>query len=332
MKKIKIGQLGIGHNHGEGKMRAVRGLPDLFEVVGYSEGSEEWIKKRGNLPCYRDLPRLSEEELFSRSDAILVETDVWDLTEAGQRCINAGLPIHLDKPAGGTFKEFQRLIESARTRNLPVQMGYMYRYNHALCRLKSMAKEGKLGEIYQIDAEMSHFHNPEYRKWLANFQGGTMFIFGSHLIDLIFDLLGEPEKEHSFFKQTGYQGVFSEDNCLCVMEYEKTLARITDLSVEQGGFQLRRFAVMGSLGSVEIQPIEQVTAMTLYDKDGIHPIDVPDSGGATRYDDMMRDFYRSVTEGNQGAFSYDYELALQRTLYRAIGKPVYGKDKEEDKE
>jgi hypothetical protein len=31
MKKIKIGQIGIGHNHGEGKMKAVRTFPDVFE-------------------------------------------------------------------------------------------------------------------------------------------------------------------------------------------------------------------------------------------------------------------------------------------------------------
>ncbi len=37
MKKVKIGQIGIGHNHAEGKMLAVRKFPELFEVVGYFE-------------------------------------------------------------------------------------------------------------------------------------------------------------------------------------------------------------------------------------------------------------------------------------------------------
>ena len=43
MKKIKIGQIGIGHNHGEEKMKAVRKFPELFEIVGYSEENERWI-------------------------------------------------------------------------------------------------------------------------------------------------------------------------------------------------------------------------------------------------------------------------------------------------
>ena len=46
MKKIKIGQIGIGHNHGESKMKAVRKFPELFEVVGYAEENARWIEKR----------------------------------------------------------------------------------------------------------------------------------------------------------------------------------------------------------------------------------------------------------------------------------------------
>ena len=37
---IKIGQIGIGHNHGEAKMKAVRKFPELFEVVGFAEENE----------------------------------------------------------------------------------------------------------------------------------------------------------------------------------------------------------------------------------------------------------------------------------------------------
>lgn len=36
MKKIKVGQIGIGHNHGEAKMLSVRKFPELFDIVGYA--------------------------------------------------------------------------------------------------------------------------------------------------------------------------------------------------------------------------------------------------------------------------------------------------------
>ena len=112
MQKIKIGQIGIGHNHGEAKMLAVRKFPELFEIVGFSEDNEEWIKKRGNLKGYEGLTLHSTDELISKCDALLIETDVWDLTETAQKCIDAGKHIHMDKPASGTLTEYKNLLDT----------------------------------------------------------------------------------------------------------------------------------------------------------------------------------------------------------------------------
>ena len=236
MKKIKIGQIGIGHNHGEGKMLAARKFPELFEIIGYAEENEEWIEKRGNMDCYKDLKRMSVEELIEKCDAILIETDIWNLTKTAQKCIDAGKHIHLDKPASGTLEEFETLLNTAKEKNLVVQLGYMYRYNFAIQKLMNMINSGELGEIYQIDAEMSTFHDVKYREWLNKFKGGSMYIFGSHLVDLVVSILGEPKNVFPFIKQTGFEGVYSDDNCFAVLEYDKAIARITNLSVEVNGW------------------------------------------------------------------------------------------------
>ena len=63
MKKIRIGQIGIGHNHASEKMSALRRLTDCYEVVGVVEPDEQWWEKRGNFKDYQGIPRLTEEEL-----------------------------------------------------------------------------------------------------------------------------------------------------------------------------------------------------------------------------------------------------------------------------
>lgn len=326
MEKVRIGQIGLGHNHGEGKMQSVRKHPDLFEVVGYAEEEEAWVEKRGGLSCYAGLQRMPEEELIASCDALLIETDVWNLTQTAMRCIRAGKHIHMDKPASGTLAEYGEMLRVAKEKGLTVQLGYMYRYNDALCKCKRLVKNGDLGEIYQIDAEMSLFHSPEYRRWLANFPGGTMYIFGSHLIDLVVDLLGEPKRVVPFLKCTGYADVSSQDNCFAVLEYEKAVARITSLSVEVGGFGMRRFAVMGSEGTVEIKPLEGGTRMTLClaQKDGGKPqdVEVADLKGSCRYDRMMEEFYDIVTGRTEAPYSYEYEWMLQKVLLRAVGESL----------
>ena len=153
MKRIKIGQIGIGHNHAEAKMLAVRKFPELFEVVGYAEENERWVEKRGAFKGYEGLPRMSVREVIEKSDAILVESDVWDLHKYAKMCIDAGKHIHMDKPWGGNLEEYKDLLDSAKKNSLVVQLGYMYRYNPAVIKCLEHVKNGDLGEIYSINAE-----------------------------------------------------------------------------------------------------------------------------------------------------------------------------------
>ena len=328
MKKIKVGQIGIAHNHGEGKMLAVQKFPELFEVIGYAEENEQWVKKRGNNACYKQLPRLTTKEVIEKADVILVECDVLSLTKTAKLCIDSGKHVHIDKPASGTLSEFKELLDTAREKGLTVQMGYMYRYNHAIKKCMDMIKSGELGEIYQIDAEMSTYHSKEYREWLKRFKGGSMYIFGSHLVDLIVSISGEPQKVYSFFKQTGLDGVYSSDNNFAVLEYDKAVARITALSVEVNGWGMRRFAVMGSKGTIEIKPIElevKMTKSTIDITDNpylniFENVDVEDVPTLSRYDDMVKDLYFSVIGEKKNPYSYEHELAVQKTLCKIVGE------------
>lgn len=332
MSKLKIGQIGIGHNHGSAKMHAVRKLPELYEVIGYAEEDENWIASRGGLKEYEGLPRLSVDEIIERSDAVLVECDVWNLTRYGQRCVDAGRHIHLDKPGSGTLDEYKKLLHDAEAKGLAVQLGYMYRYNPAVQRTFEYIRQGKLGEIYSINAEMSTFHPVSYKKWLTNFKGGIMYILGSHLIDLIVYILGEPLKVNAYLKRTGLDGVDLEDNNLAVLEYEKALARVYVSSVEVNGWGRRGLMVSGSKGTVNIMPIENTITMTYSDlgiadkayEDMKIYEDIADVPKDCRYDDMMRDFHSYVTGAKTNPFTYAHDLAVQRVLYAVTGDRAAG--------
>ncbi len=327
MNKIKIGQIGIGHNHAEARLLAVRKFPELFEFIGYAEENKEWIKKRGNYEGYKGLERMSVDELIDKCDAILIESDVWNLSGYAKMCVDAGKHISMDKPASGTLSEWKALLESAEKQSLVVQMGYMYRYNPAVIKCLEHIKNGDLGEIYSINAEMSTFHNPEYKRWLTNFKGGIMYILGSHLVDLIVYILGEPDKVTSFLKHTKLDGIDFEDNNLAVLEYEKALARVFVSSVEVNGWGRRQFVVSGSKGTVNIMPLERKCTMTYSDtsiatncyEDMKEYIEVKDNSAKGRYDDMMRDFYAYIKGTKENPFSYEHEYKMQKVLDEIIG-------------
>lgn len=329
-EKIRIGQIGIGHNHGEAKMLGFRKFPELFEIVGVNEDDPSWLEKRGHLKGYEGLPFLSREEILEKSDAILVETDVPYLTRTAQICVDAGKHIHLDKPASGageSLEDYRRVLETARAKDLIVQLGYMYRYNPAIMWCMEKVRNGELGEIYSVTAEMNTFHGKPYKQWLSQFDGGIMYILGSHLVDLVVSLLGAPQKINSFFRHTGLDGVDFPDNNLAVLEYEKALARIFVSSVEVNGWGRRQFTVAGSRGTIAIMPIEHKLTVsyahvdmggkTYADKHEDVPFDDIPSGG--RYDLMAQDFYAYVKGEKENPYSYDHEYLVQKVLCDVIG-------------
>jgi len=325
-RKIKIGQIGIGHNHGDGKMDAFRKFPERFEVVGFSEDNPAWLERRGNLPCYSGLQRMPVEKLLDECEAIIVETEVPNLTKTAAMCVERGKHIHMDKPASGTLEEFKHVLDTAKAKNLVVQMGYMYRYNPAVLKTIELIREGKLGEIYSINAEMSTFHTVDYKKWLTTFEGGIQYILGSHFVDLIVYLLGEPQRIVSFLKHTKLDGVDFPDNNLAVLEYDKALARIFVSSVEVNGWGRRQFVVTGSKGSVSILPMERRTHMTYSDTQITNQpyedvkIDIPvdDFSKDGRYDTMALDFYDYITGAKTNPFTYDHDYLVQKVLLEIV--------------
>ena len=261
---------------------------------------------------------------------------VWWLADGGaQVCADAGKHIHMDKPASGTPAEFGRFLDTAEAKRLVVQMGYMYRYNPAVQRVFEAVRNGELGEIYSINAEMSTFHAVPYKKWLTNFGGGIMYILGSHLVDLIVYLLGKPERITSFFRRTGLDGVEFDDNDLAVLEYEKALARIFVSSVEVNGWGRRQLVVAGSRGTADIVPLENECRMSWADtsfavspyKDQKRYIPVEDLPPSCRYDGMMQDFHAYITGKKTNPFTYAHDRLVQEVLDEIVGGArFYGHD------
>ena len=325
---IRIGQIGIGHNHGAAKMATLRKFPELFEVVGYAEENERWVENRGGLEAYAGLPRLTEAELLDRCDAVLVESDVWNLTAIAQRCVDAGKHVLMDKPASGTLEEFRHLLDTAKAKGLVVQLGYMYRYNPAVKKCLELFERGELGEIYSINAEMSACDPAGYRKWLKQFPGGGMYIFGSHMLDLVVRLLGAPEKVHTFYKHTGKENVDLPDMGLAVLEYPRALARIHTSAVEVNGYGRRQLVICGSKGTANILPMERPCRMTWSDtqiaehhhRDCQISVEVADLTAQQRYDEEVQCFHDYVLGIQENPWTYEHDYLVQKILLEMVGE------------
>lgn len=330
--RIRIAQLGIGHNHGAAKMAALRKLTDHFEVVGVAEPNPEWRRKRENDPAYKGLPWLTEEQLLNLEglQAVAVETDVPELIPAAQRCVDAGMHLHLDKPGSESMIPFRNLLADADRKGLVIQMGYMYRDNPAIQLCYRAVREGWLGRVFEVDTVMSRMDGMDYRKWLSQFRGGAMYIFGGHLIDLVVTMLGAPERVTPFLRCTWHDRDSMFDNGLAVMEYPHATATIRTAVVEVEGFRRRQLVVCGDKGTFDIRPLEYnganplqtVVRLTLAEPAGPYAAGCHEFEMATpkgRYDAQLVELAEMIRGEKPNPYPSSHELVVQQALLDASG-------------
>jgi len=334
MAKIKIGQIGTGHNHAAAKMNALRQLGDIYDVVGIVENDPKWMIQRGNDPAYAGLQWLTEEELFNIPDlqAVAVETDSFELVPTALRCAERKLHVHMDKPGGESLAEFRRLLEHCEASSLAFQQAYVYRYNPAVRFCLEAARNGWLGNIFEVHAVMSRYDgdNAAYRRWLAQFRGGAMYIFAGYLIDLVVSMLGRPDVIAPFMKQTRDDGLV--DNGLAVLEYERATATIRVSVEEVDGMKHRRLIICGTNGTVELCPIEApanqydtqrlIVRLTLKNGNdrysaGTHKVDCGVLGD--RYAAQMVEFARIIRREITNPYPFQHEYLTHQVLLAACG-------------
>ena len=333
MRKIKVIQIGIGHDHATVVLGSMLKQTDIFDVAALAVPESEKDVFADRIEWYKDrLPILSVEDALKteKPDAVIVETQEEELTKYALLAAERGLHVHMDKPGGLDAAAFEKLICTAKANKTVFHIGYMYRYNESVIEAVRKAKSGELGEVYSVEAHMDCWHNAEKRQWLARFPGGMMFYLGCHLVDLILQIMGEPEEIIPLSRTTGIDGVTGEDYGFAVFRYKNGISFAKTCAEELGGFARRQLVICGSKGTVELRPLEEYTddgtlftkeSYTTYEngRDWNYCAPVVKSKPADRYDNMMHCFANMVCGKTENPFDYDYELKLYKTLLKACG-------------
>ncbi|MBQ7982980.1 MAG: Gfo/Idh/MocA family oxidoreductase [Clostridia bacterium] len=333
MKKIRVAQIGIGHDHATAAIGSLRKLTDLFEVVGYVAPEIEVQKYGGRRSAFGDIPEMTLEEVLADDtiEAVVIETEEVSLTDVSLACAKAGKHIQMDKPGGLNPDDFEEMLRIMKAKDLVFHTGYMYRYNHEVMRVMDMVKNGDFGEIFSVETHMDCRHPPEKRQWLETFPGGMMFFLGCHLVDLIYGILGVPEEIIPMNCSTGINGVTAEDYGFAVFKYKNGISFAKTCAEEIGGFARRQLVVTGEKCSVELKPLEMYAPGSSDLYTGV--TDYTDPAWATlgdsrkgephdRYDDMMTAFAQMVRGERTNPWSYEYELQRYRIVLAACGVDI----------
>ena len=335
MRRLRVAQYGFCHEHAAGKMHTLRHcLQDEIELVGVVDDraspTPRFVSEQA-AQVFDGVPVITEDELLARGnvEVVLVETTNDDLVPAARKCVAHGLPMHLDKPGCQDAGAFRELVELCRTRRLPLQMGYMFRVNPAIQFAIRAVREGWLGSVFRLEADMDHsYGNPAYDAYLASFRGGIMYNLGCHLIDFTVAMLGKPDRVVSVLKPLTGHRPDATLNALAILEYAHGFAEIRACSTRHIAASGRRLLICGSKGTLELCPIER------FDKGLELSLALTEPAGGygaglhtvafgpvrDRYEEQFRQLFRLVRgETEPDPTLYDHDLAVHEVVLAAAG-------------
>jgi predicted dehydrogenase len=161
-----------------------------------------------------------EELLATRPDVVLVATVHDRLAGLTERALRAGAHVLVEKPAGVSSAQIDRLIECQRASGHLVKVGFNHRFYPGIARAAEEVHGGDHGELMYLRARYGHGgrlgYEREWRAQPARSGGGELVDQGMHLLDLSHWLAG-PLELHSALLRTHFWDTQVEDNAVLIL-------------------------------------------------------------------------------------------------------------------
>lgn len=204
MKPVGIGMIGYG---GIGRVHAMAyrdiaylyGLPaDTVQIVGVATSRRETAQKAAaEIGC--DFYTDDYRELLARDDIQVIDccTPNNSHHEILRAAAAAGKHIYCEKPLALSVAEGREIVAAVERAGVQSQMTFNFRFFPAMLRARQLVEGGFLGRIFSFRARYlrsSYISASKPHSWRlskAISGGGALYDLGSHVLDLIYYLLGD---------------------------------------------------------------------------------------------------------------------------------------------
>lgn len=199
-EKAKIGFVGCGAHATASLYPAIHTIPQI-DLVAVCDLKEELARRNarnfGARRWYTDLAKmLREEEL----DGAIVVGPPQMQSEVGRQCIDAGLPIFVEKPSAISYKAALDLAEYARKKGLWGAVAYMKRFSTAYRMAKEIVAREEFGRVSLLEVR---FANGPYPAIWGIKENAKAFLIGQviHMFNLVRFFAGEVSEVYARLKQ-----------------------------------------------------------------------------------------------------------------------------------
>jgi len=146
MKKIKVGVVGIGHL-GNYHLQKYKLLPDV-EIVGVVDALHKRSQKAAVL--YGCKAFTDHRDLIGKIDAVSITVPTQFHHSITKDFLAAGIDALLEKPMTVTLEEADDLIDTAREKDVILQIGFVERFNPAVTALGQVIENPMFIESHRL--------------------------------------------------------------------------------------------------------------------------------------------------------------------------------------
>ena len=206
---VKIGLIGLG-KWGKNHLRSLSELDcNLVGISDIDENKKELAEKY-NVDFFQDY-----KKLVPLVDAIVITTPTDLHYETVCFCLNAGKHVFVEKPIATTSDESKKLTNLAKSKNLILSVGYLFRFNNSVKHVKELLKE--IGEVQYITCRYIHSTKP------PRTDSGVIFNLGIHLIDIL-NFITEERPVKVYSKKKNLLSETLEDSAITMFGYNDFFA------------------------------------------------------------------------------------------------------------
>ena len=320
---LGVGRMGITH------LKTLAGIRNAHVVVVADPDID--VARHGQKVSLAD--RATTDSLDAIGDpaveAVVIVTPTSTHAALIEAALRAGKAIWSEKPIALSLAETDRVVRIWRETGLPVQLGFMRRFDPGYVRAKELIDAGQLGRIEQFRSASRDTYPPPL-SFIKN-SGGSFLDMSVHDFDLARFLVGEIE-EVSAWGSVLIDDRFAEgsdiDTAVTMLRFENGALGVVEMSRRSAwGYDIRT-EVAGADGKVVVEAAQKTTATfsRRFGFEGDHFESFPDRFEAA-YRIELETFFRTLGEGGTPAPGPEEALATLRVAVAARqswqeGRPI----------
>jgi predicted dehydrogenase len=191
--KPNLGFIGVGWI-GRNRLEAIA-KEEIANIAAISDPNPTYVQEALEHGPKAEVIKSFTEMTTSNLEGIIIATPSALHAEQSIEAMEQGKAVFCQKPLGRNAAEVQRVIATAREKDVLLGVDFSYRFTNGIKALKEVISSGQLGDIYGANLVFHNAYGPD-KAWYFDPKlagGGCVMDLGVHLVDLLVWLFENPE-------------------------------------------------------------------------------------------------------------------------------------------